>query len=341
MKNRLWIKRIVGLIVAMFVVLCIFVYWTRHSIPGRSYNGPLPPLGSAQQLIQTELRKHLTQLSKKIGARHVGAMQNMRRAEHYIHNTFQRLGYKVRKVGFPMNKRAAKGKQKWVYNIEATQPGHTHNKELLVIGAHYDTVPGCPGANDNTSGIAGVLVLAKQLRQHTSNITLRFVGFANEEPPYFRSSKMGSLYYARTVEGKKEKIKGMISLETIGYFSDKPGSQRYPFPLGLFYPSKGNFIGFVSNFSSRSFLHQNIRLFRQHAKIPSEGAATFSELPGVGWSDHWSFWQAGYPAIMVTDTAPYRYPHYHKQTDTVDKLKLRHMTWVIDGLMSMIRKWTK
>ena len=163
----------------------------------------------------------------------------------------------------------------------------------------------------------------------------------NEEPPYFLSGEMGSLVYARRCKERGDKISAMISLETIGYFSDAPHSQTYPSPgLGLFYPKVGNFIGFVSNVKSRALLRRVITLFRKHAKIPSEGASLPAFIPGVSWSDQWSFWQHGYPAIMVTDTAPFRYPYYHSSNDTPDKLDYDRFTLVVSGMEKVIEELT-
>jgi hypothetical protein len=134
----------------------------------------------------------------------------------------------------------------------------------------------------------------------------------------------------------------MISLETIGYFSDAPHSQTYPSPgLGLFYPKVGNFIGFVSNVHSRTLLRRVVAAFRKHAKIPSEGAALPAFIPGVSWSDQRSFWRYGYPGIMVTDTAPFRYPHYHSSSDTPDKLDYDRFTLVVRGMEKVIEDLDK
>jgi hypothetical protein len=145
---------------------------------------------------------------------------------------------------------------------------------------------------------------------------------------------MGSRVYARRCRARGENIIGMFSLETIGYYSNEPGSQRYPGPaiFQKLYPDSGNFIGFVSNFGSRRLLRAAGREFRRIAEFPSEGVAAPAEIPGIGWSDHWSFWQEGYPAVMITDTAPYRYPHYHQTTDTPDKLQFESLTLVVSAL---------
>jgi hypothetical protein len=130
----------------------------------------------------------------------------------------------------------------------------------------------------------------------------------------------------------------MLSLETIGYYSDQPGSQRYPFPLGLFYPGSGHFIAFVSNLRSRSLLHRALGAFRRHARFPSEGVAAPAFIPGLDWSDHWSFWEQGYPAIMVTDTALYRYPWYHSVQDTPERIDYERLARVVAGLHGMLRE---
>jgi Zn-dependent M28 family amino/carboxypeptidase len=211
-----------------------------------------------------------------------------------------------------------------------------------VIGAHYDSVFGSPGANDNGTGVAATLALAQRFAGRKPEHTLRFVAFVNEEPPYFLSDEMGSFIYAGRCKARGDKISGMISLETIGYFSDAPHSQTYPSPgLGFFYPKVGNFIGFVSNVHSRALLHRVVGLFRKHAKIPSEGAALPAFIPGVSWSDQWSFWRQGYPGIMVTDTAPFRYPHYHSSSDTPDKLDYDRFTLVVSGIEKVIEDLDK
>ena len=192
-------------------------------------------------------------------------------------------------------------------------------------------------ANDNGSGVAAMLALARRFAQTPAQCTLRFVAFVNEEPPYFLSEQMGSFVYAGRCKARGDEISAMISLETIGYFSDAPHSQTYPAPgLGVFYPTVGNFIGFVANVHSRALLRRSIAFFRKHAGVPSEGAALPAFIPGVSWSDQWAFWQHGYPGIMVTDTAPFRYPHYHSATDTPDKLDYDRFTLVVSGMEKVI-----
>ena len=204
--------------------------------------------------------------------------------------------------------------------------------EIVLVGAHYDSVFGAPGANDNGSGVAALLALARRFAGKQTHHTLRFVAFVNEEPPYFQTSQMGSFVYAGRCKARGDRIAAMISLETIGYFSDAPRSQTYPVAvLGAFYPKVGNFIGIVGDVRSRWLVRRAIAEFRKDGKIPTEGAALPAFIAGVGWSDQWSFWQHGYPGIMITDTAPFRYPHYHEATDTPDKLDYDRFALVVSS----------
>ena len=154
----------------------------------------------------------------------------------------------------------------------------------------------------------------------TPRLGVRFVAFVNEEPPFFMTPQQGSAVYAEAAGRRGDDVRLMLSLETLGYYSDAPGSQRYPPLFRWFYPERGNFLGLVSDLRSRSQMHRVAALFRQTSDFPLEHVATFQFVPGVSWSDHLPFWQQGYPAIMVTDTAFYRYAHYHLSSDTPDKL---------------------
>ena len=208
--------------------------------------------------------------------------------------------------------------------------------EIVVVGAHYDSVYGSPGANDNATGVAALLEMARSSKEWIPARTLRFVAFVNEEPPYFQTDNMGSRVYARRCRERGENITAMYSLETIGCYSDAENSQIYPFPFKLFYPTRGNFLGFVGNTSSRSLVRKSIRIFRENSAFPSEGIAAPGGLTGIGWSDQWSFWEEGYPGVMLTDTAIFRYKHYHKMADTPDKIDYERMARVVDGLTRLL-----
>jgi len=224
-----------------------------------------------------------------------------------------------------------------VRNIEAELPGTGPANGIVVIGAHYDSVQGCPGANDNGSGVAALLEIARALAPVRLARTLRFVAFANEEPPFFQGPEMGSVVYARRSRARGERVVGMLSLETIGYYTSEPGTQQYPAPLGLLYPSTGNFIGMVGDLRSRALLTRVASAFRKATAFPMQSAVAPRSLPGVGWSDHWAFWQEGYPAIMLTDTAPYRYPEYHTVRDRPDELRYPEFAQVVAAVIEVTR----
>lgn len=306
----------------------IMAWWSMIRMPGRSFQGSAPPLTPAELTLRDELRASVQKLAGEIGERNVQHHAKLVAAAEFIELSFASAGLNPRRDGYEV---AGKLCESIEAEIKGARP------EILVIGAHYDTVPGSPGANDNGSGVAALLALARRFAGHPSGSTIRFVAFPNEEPGHFMTEQMGSWVYASRCKARGDRIAGMISLETIGYFSDVPDSQLFPIPgLGMIYPSTGNFIAFVTNISSRAFLRRALGCFRQHAALPSEGAALPASVPGVGWSDHWAFWQHGYPALMITDTAPFRYPHYHARTDTPDKLDYDAMARLVGALEKTI-----
>ncbi|MGH8641320.1 MAG: M28 family peptidase [Burkholderiales bacterium] len=305
-----------------------WLLWYMVKVPGVSYAGPLKPLTEEEKESAGNLRRHISVIaSREHNVFHPAALEA---SAQYIEQALASLGYAVAAQRFrsgPVE----------VRNIEVEVRGGARAAEIVLVGAHYDSVVGAMGANDNGSGVAALLELARLYRHARPARTLRFVAFVNEEPPFYHSDAMGSRQYARRSRERDESIAAMLSLETIGYYSDDPGSQRYPFPLGFFYPSTGNFVAFVSNLASRPLLHQALTSFRRHAGVPSEGVAAPAMIPGVDWSDHWSFWQEGWPALMVTDTALYRYPHYHTPEDTPDKVDYERLARVVTGLAGMLR----
>src|SRR5262245_18048509 len=282
-------------------------------MPLKSYNGPWIPLSPEETVLRNALWRDVRYLAGEIGDRNWLVYSRLLQAAEWIEASLAQAGYEVRRLSFDIRGRP-------VDNLEVEIPGHTRREEIIVIGAHYDSVPGCPAANDNGSGVAALLALGRALGNSEPQRTIRMVAFANEEPPFYRSSEMGSVVYARECHRRKERIVAMLSLETIGYYRDEKGSQTYPPPFSLFYPAEGNFIAFVGNVGSLGLVRKCLATFRRQVKFPSEGAALPEFIPGIGWSDHWSFWRQGYPAVMVTDTALFRYPFYHSSEDTYDKL---------------------
>lgn len=300
------------------------------SMPGKSHAGPLPPLTPKQAELAASLRRDVLELSETIGERNTVRYAALEKAARTVERELSAAGT-VARQSYSASGRSCD-------NLEVEIRGASTPEEIVIVGGHYDSVIGCPGANDNASGTAGVLALARSLAKATPARTLRFVAFVNEEPPHFQTDDMGSRRYARRCRERKENVAAMLSLETIGYYSDEDGSQKYPPPLGLFYPSRGNFIAFVGNLGSRALVRRCIRVFRDRASFPSEGAALPSFLPGVGWSDHESFWAHGYPGVMITDTAPFRYPHYHLAGDTPEKIDYDRCARVVDGVEGVVRE---
>src|SRR5919198_3353689 len=314
------------------VAIVALLWWFGMRMPGKNMS-KAAPLSPVEVTLREELRADVQKLAGEIGERNMWHYQQLSAAADFIEDSFSRAGLRPRRDSYELRGQAC-------HNIEVEISGT--RPEILLIGAHYDSVFGSPGANDNGSGVAAMLALARRFAGRKTEHTLRFVAFVNEEPPYFLSGEMGSLVYAGRCKVRGDKISAMISLETVGYFSDEPNSQTYPSPgLGIFYPKVGNFIGFVANVHSRALLRRVIGLFREHAKIPSEGAALPSFVPGVSWSDQWSFWRNGYPGIMVTDTAPFRYPYYHSANDTPDKLDYDRFTLVVSGMHKVIEDLDK
>lgn len=279
--------------------------------------------------ITRRLRADIDTLATVIGTRHLWRAGSLARTADFIESGLAAIGYAVRRQTYHVD-----GKP--VSNLEASLEGTERPEECLVVGAHYDTIEGCPGANDNGTGIAATLELARRFAARPQARSIRFVAFVNEEPPYFQTSRMGSYVYAAAARARGDRIVGMMSMETIGYYSDEPGSQQYPSPLSTLFPDVGNFIGVVGNLESRAFVEQIRRAFEAHSTFPIQAAAIPSDVAGAGWSDHWSFWEAGYPAVMITDTAPFRYPWYHTPQDTAEKIVYDKLGLVIDGFEQVV-----
>jgi hypothetical protein len=305
--------------------------WYMLAVPGRGHTGALPAATAAERDLAQRLQAHVTAIASS--PRNVQRDEALEKAARYIEQTLSQLGYAIDRQIFSVDGSA-------VRNIEATLEARagTAAVRTLVVGAHYDSYEDSPGANDNATGTAAVLELARLLKNWQPQSTrLRLVLFVNEEPPYFRTVDMGSWRYAERLSQRGEDVRGMISLETLGAFSDKPGSQRYPPPFGLIFPSTANFAAFVGLPGGRGFLHEVIGSFRKHMSFPSIGGVAPDIVPGIGWSDHWAFHQFGFPAVMITDTALFRYPHYHSPSDTPDKVDYDKLARITKGLEHVLR----
>jgi Zn-dependent M28 family amino/carboxypeptidase len=317
---------LLGILPVLFLAIWIFTI----RMPGASFTGPLPPLSVPQRALAGELRAHVTALAGTIGERSRRRYAATQRTAAYIEHALRDLGFDI-----VVQEYDARGQRH--RNIEVTIPGATRPTEIVLVGAHYDSAEEAPGADDNASGVAGLLALARVLRASPAARSIRFVAFATEEPPWFPTADMGSRHYADAARARGDSIVAMLAVESIGYFDVEPGSQKYPFPLNLAYPDRGDFIGFVANLRSSALLRRAIATFRTHTALPSQGAAAPWWVPGVWWSDQWPFWRQGYRAIMITGTAPYRNPFYHSPHDTPDKLDYGRMARVVDGLAAVVR----
>lgn len=275
--------------------------------------------------LQRQLTKHVHTLAGDIGERNIFHPHALAAAADYIQQEWQQQGYEVEAQSYQV-----KGID--CANLEITRSGSNSDEPLILIGAHYDSVQGSPGANDNGSGVAALLELSRLFASITPKITVRFVAFVNEEPPFFFWQNMGSMIYADRARQRAEQIRFMVSLETIGYYPGSPGSQNYPPLFKWFYPNRGDFIAFVANLRSRKIMRQAARTFQQCSDFPLQHLATFSWIPGVAWSDQLAFWRRGYRAFMVTDTAFYRYPYYHSAQDTPDKIHYIPLAKVTEDL---------
>lgn len=315
---------------AVLLVCAVAVVWFfMVRMPGKNTNGS----GVFETPEATELAgalsNHVYELAGRIGERNLYNISRLRAAEQYVSAQLVGFGFEVQRQVYEVS-----GQE--VANLAAELPGVKDPAKIVVVGAHYDSVLGSPGANDNASGVAALLELARLWHARAPAHTVRFVAFVNEEPPFFQSSEMGSFVYARQCRANGDQIVAMLSLETMGCFDDAPGTQHYPPPVGMFYPGTGNFIGVVGCTKYASLVRRCVKVIRGSGYIPCEGGALPAILPGISWSDHWSFWEHGYPAVMITDTAPFRYPHYHSGNDTPDKLDYARLARVVLALDRVI-----
>lgn len=315
----------------LFALPAGIILWMT-SVPGRSHEGPLPPLTQTEKALAARLEAHVRAVATEPhNLKHPEALE---RSARTLEAALTDAGYRPQSQVF-----TAAGQQ--VRNIEAVLDPRHPGAKTLVVGAHYDSWLDAPGANDNGSGTAAAIELARLLADLSgkTRLRIRFVLFVNEEPPFFKTVEMGSLVYAKRLKASGEPVLGMISLETMGFYSDAENSQNYPSPLDTLYPTKGDFIAFVALTSSRSFLRRAVGDFREVAVFPSVGGTAPGFVQGIDWSDHWAFEQMGMPALMITDTAIFRYPHYHSKADTPDKIDYARLARVVSGLERMIRRW--
>lgn len=324
------IIRITAMLMLVLVIGAGSLYYMLN-MPGKPADTELPPLTAAESAISERLHKDVVHLAGEIGERNTEQPGSLARTVDYLQSRFRQAGVVANVLEY------SAGEAGSFINLEVELYGDSRPHEILVIGAHYDSAWPAPGADDNASGIAVLLELARRFAGRSFDRTIRLVAFANEESPHYGTSSMGSKVYARQVSRRGEEIVGMFSLEMLGYYDNRAGSQDFPAPIKPFYPDRGNFLAFVANLASGSLLRDAIGGFRRHASLPSYGiAAPVALVPDIRRSDHAMFWQQGYPAVMITDTAGFRNPHYHRHSDLPGTLDYDRMARAVTGLQAML-----
>jgi len=305
------------------------LFYRYVKMPGRSFKGQPAHFSHEEVALRSALQNHVQVLSGDIGVRHHDLGESLDASAAYIRSSFEKLGYTPRLERFEFGGHV-------MHNVEVLIPGKKKTRKYLVIGAHYDTVLTTGGADDNASGVAALIELARLLKDCQPDYTICFVAYANEENNGGAWTEMGSFTHAKGLKASGVEVVGMLSLEMLGYFDQAEGSQKYPFPFNLFYPTSGDFIGFVGNTRSADFVRACVKEFRRSACIASEGVAAPDRFSDIARSDHWSYWQQGYPALMVTDTSNFRNPYLHTMQDTPASLNFTAMTRVVKGLEALI-----
>lgn len=276
--------------------------------------------------IRKALRHHVDVLSNEFGPRNFQHYGALTKTAAYIEQQMQRCSG-IRSV------QDFEVEDKCYRNLTFEKLGKTKSDEIIVVGAHYDTVVNSPGADDNASGIAGLLEICRLLETYENQRTIRFVAFTLEEPPFFATENMGSHVYAQACRQKGENIICMIALEMLGFYSRQKNSQRAPFAVpNKKYSHRADFIALIGNQASQQIARQIANFLRQPLLIKTEAYIPHSYSAEIELSDHASFWKQNYPAVMITDTAFYRNPHYHEPTDTIDTLNFRYFTRVVFSL---------
>jgi Zn-dependent M28 family amino/carboxypeptidase len=274
------------------------------------------------------LEAHVRKLTDEMTPRDFDHLENMENTADYVREQFSGTGARISELSYKV-----KGK---TFRIVSGLFG-PDTKERIVVGAHYDAVPGSPGADDNASGVAGLLEMAAAFGEKPPPMEVELAAYPNEEPPFFRSRLMGSYVHARHLKEEKVPVRLMIALESIGYFNDRPFTQLYPNPFfRLLYPSRGNFIAVVSRLRDGLAVR---RIKKAMRTVPDLSVHSFngpSFIAGVDYSDHRSYWKAGYRGVMVTDTAFYRNDHYHTSQDLSDTLDYTRLSKVVQGVYAAV-----
>jgi Zn-dependent M28 family amino/carboxypeptidase len=331
------------IVVLVLAVLLLAIYWLVAQPLVTPITSKAPPVDISR------LQAHVRVLSQELYPRSYDQHTKLDAAAAYVRSQLTGAGANTEEQVFSVD-----GDR---YRNIIARYGPTDGP-VLVIGAHYDSYgneargasfPGgyditthTPGADDNASGVAGLIELARLLQQAPPRIGVELVAYSLEEPPHFRTDAMGSVQHARRLRSSGRKVELMISLEMIGYFSTDPQSQTYPLPgLKLMYPDRGDFIAIVGRIRDGTVTRKVKAAMLGASDLPVHSMNTLSFIPGIDFSDHSSYWNEGFPAVMVTDTAFYRNPHYHQAGDTADRLDYERMAKVVRGVFAITRIWTQ
>lgn len=323
-----WLSASVAL-VAVFAVVAAVRWFIVH--PRQPFTAALPPLDDADRACALRLEGHVRAVASK--PHNIAHPHALEAAARYIEAMLLSLG--LNPIAHPYE---VDGQM--VRNIEVIIEPTTSggSAQTFVIGAHYDAPDDCPGANDNGTGVAALLELAQHLRSHRpAKHRLRLVFFVNEEHPYGQTVDMGSYRHAKQLRANGESVAGMWALETLGYFPDRAGTQRFPFPFGLLFPDRGNFVAFIGMPRARQLAKRSVAAFRATTKFPAIGGVAPAFIEGIDLSDHWAYDQFHFPALMITDTAPFRNPFYHQVFDTPDTVDYASLARITGGLERTIR----
>jgi Zn-dependent M28 family amino/carboxypeptidase len=306
---------------AVLLIVALCLYMTQPLIR-------IANVSSTVSVDPARLENHVRALSESFVPRDESNPENLDRCAAYIRREFESAHARVSEQPFTVNGKTYR-------NVIAHFGPET--KEVAVVGAHYDTDGPLPGADDNASGVAGLLELARLLGNAQLPVRVELVAYTLEELPFFRSEQMGSAMHAKALKREGAVVLVMFSLEMIGYFSDAPDSQHFPISaLSLFYPSEGNFISVVGKMGAGSLVRKIKRAMAEATSLPVYSINAPRLIPGVDFSDHLSYWREGYPAVMITDTAFYRNANYHTINDTAERLDYRRMSQVVEGVYAAV-----
>ena len=323
-RRRRIIKFMVIVVLILLVGLIGIWFWVTQPLLSRATPS------SERTVDPTRLEAHVSKLSIDLGPRDARHTENLDQVAAYIKNEFSQTSAFV---------------SEQVYRVQGTSYRNViahfgpETEERIIVGAHYDTAGPLPGADDNASGVAGLIELARLLSRQQLPLRVELVAFSLEEPPYFRTTGMGSSVHAKSLLEQNVRVRAMFSLEMIGCFSDAPNSQQFPVGLlSAFYPSTGNFISVVGHLGEGLLVRRTKAAMRNAAPLPVYSINAPRFVPGVDFSDQVNYWYAGYDAVMITDTAFYRNRNYHTAEDTAEKLDYKRMAMVVEGVYAAVNE---